>query len=290
MKAQLNKLILGVVLAVFVINIASAVIIDADYVTLFSGEEGRVAFNIENNENFDIESISVSLDLSEVPFTSVGSSARDIDDLNENDDDSVTFTLRASADVSPGDYDIPYNIKYTNAENNTEDFTKNGSFGIRVSAKTDLDFSAETRETAIVGEEGQIAFEIINKGLGEIKSISVQAFSQGFELLSSDKVFIGTIDADDSDIATFDVIYKNKNPVFLAEVTYKDFDNKNKTETVSLPLRVYTKEEALNLGLVKKSNTWLYIAIGAVILALWYILRTVRKRRKQREKEKMMGR
>jgi len=107
----------------------------------------------------------------------------------------------------------------------------------------------------------------------------VQVFPQGFELLSNDKVFVGTIDADDSDTATFDVIYKNKNPVFSARVTYKDFDNKDKTETVSLPVRVYTEEEALELGLIDKSNTWLYIGIGIVVLILWYFWRRARKRK-----------
>lgn len=276
---RIPTIIAGTLLLVLIINLISAVIIDADYVTLYPGEEGRVSLNVENNENFDIEDVSVALVLSEVPFTSVGSSTKDVDDIDEDDDDSVSFTLRPSTDIVPGDYDIPYTVKYVDAGNNTEDFTENGSFGIRVSAKTDLDFSAETRETAVVGKEGQVSIEIVNRGLGEIKSVSVQVFPQGFELLSNDKVFVGTIDADDSDTATFDVIYKNKNPVFSARVTYKDFDNKDKTETVSLPVRVYTEEEALELGLIDKSNTWLYIGIGIVVLILWYFWRRARKRK-----------
>ena len=276
---RIPTIIAGTLLLVLIINLISAVIIDVDYVTLYPGEEGRVSLNVENNENFDIEDVSVALVLSEVPFTSVGSSTKDVDDIDEDDDDSVSFTLRPSTDIAPGDYDIPYSVKYVNAGNNTEDFTENGSFGIRVSAKTDLDFSAETRETAVVGKEGQVSIEIVNRGLGEIKSVSVQVFPQGFELLSNDKVFVGTIDADDSDTATFDVIYKNKNPVFSARVTYKDFDNKDKTETVSLPVRVYTEEEALKLGLIDKSNTWLYIGIGIVVLILWYFWRRARKRK-----------
>ena len=276
---RIPTIIAGTLLLVLIINLISAVIIDVDYVTLYPGEEGRVSLNVENNENFDIGDVSVAIILNEVPFTSVGSSTKDVDDIDEDDDDSVSFTLRPSTDIVPGDYDIPYTVKYVDAGNNTEDFTENGSFGIRVSAKTDLDFSAETRETAVVGKEGQVSIEIVNRGLGEIKSVSVQVFPQGFELLSNDKVFVGTIDADDSDTATFDVIYKNKNPVFSARVTYKDFDNKDKTETVSLPVRVYTEEEALELGLIDKSNTWLYIGIGIVVLILWYFWRRARKRK-----------
>ena len=287
MKIQKFNFFIGILLLVLTANSISAVVIDADYITLYSGEEGRVSLNVDNNENFDIEDISVAIVLNEVPFTSVGSSVRDIDDINENDEDSVSFTIRPSTDIVPGDYDIPYIVKYVNADNNTENFTVQGSFGVRVSAETDLDFSAETRDTAIVGGEGQISIEIVNQGLGEIKSISVQIFPQGFELLSSDKVFVGTLDSDDSDTATFDVVYKNRNPTLSAKITYKDFDNNDKTESIILPVRVYTKEEALELGLISKSNAMTYFLIILAIFLIWYIWRRMKKRRKQ--KEKMIG-
>src|SRR3989344_5941583 len=86
-------------LAIFLINLVSAVIVDAEYVTLYPGEEGSVTLNIENNENFDIEDVRISLDLSDVPFTSIGTSTKDTDDLDEDDDDSVRFTLRPSTDI-----------------------------------------------------------------------------------------------------------------------------------------------------------------------------------------------
>jgi len=279
----------GLFLFFLATSLISAIIVDADYVTLYPGEEGRVTLNIENNENFDISDITFSLDLSDLPFTPVGSSAKDVDDIDEDDDDSVSFMLRPSTGITPGDYTIPYRIKYTDAANSSENFTKEGDFGLRVSAKTDLDFSVETSETAIIGREGQITLEIINKGLGEIKSVSVQILPSGFELLSGDKVFVGTIDAEDSDTASFDVIYKTANPTVQAKVTYKDFDNADKTETVNLLMKVYTEEQALNLGLISKSKTGTYITVILVLLVLWYFWRKIRKRRKQKQKE-MMGR
>ena len=109
-----------------------------------------------------------------LPFTIVGSSEKDIDDLDEDDDDGVSFIIKASTDITPGDYNIPYLIEYINAEEDNETFEKTGSFGLRVSAKTEIDFIVEVRENAIVGQEGKISLEIINKGLGEIKSVSVQ--------------------------------------------------------------------------------------------------------------------
>ena len=270
-------------LAIFLINLVSAVIVDAEYVTLYPGEEGSVTLNIENNENFDIEDVRISLDLSDVLFTSIGTSTKDTDDLDEDDDDSVRFTLRPSTDITPGDYDIPYAIKYTNSNDDTKNNTEQGSFGVRVSAKTDIDFSAETRDVAILGKEGQISLEIVNRGLGEIKSVSVELFPQGFELLSSNKIFIGTIDSDDSDTAVFDVVYKSSNPTLSAKITYKDFDNMDQAETVDIPIKVYTQDQALQLGLIKKSNTIFYVLGILILLILWYVWKKIKKKRKKEE-------
>ena len=278
------------------LNLTSALAINADYITIYPGEEGRVNIEIDNNENSDIEDVSISIDLGAqpiynelgmlvgeteaLPFSIIGSSERDTDDIDEGDEEKVSFTLKTSSDIVPGDYNIPYVVKYTNAEDN-EELEKTGSFGLRVSAKTELDFSAETKDVPIVDEEGTISLEIINKGLGDIKSVSVQIFPQGFELLSKDKVFIGTVSADDTDLASFDVIFKNTKPSVSVKIDYKDFDNNEQSQVVNIPLKVYTKEQALELGLIKKDNTIIYIIIVVALLIIWFVWRRIRKKRKK---------
>ena len=61
---KIPTIIAGALLLVLTINLISAIIVDADYITLYPGEEGRVTLNVENNENFDIEDVSVAIDLS----------------------------------------------------------------------------------------------------------------------------------------------------------------------------------------------------------------------------------
>lgn len=280
MKKTLIILALALILT---LKMASALVVNSDYITIYPGEQGKVDIKIENNENFDIQDISISLDFTNLPFTSVGSSEKNIDDINEDDDDSVSFTLKASTDIKPGDYSIPYTIKYTNV-NTDENLKKEGNFGIRVSARTDLDFSVDVNQGPVVGQQGKISLEIINKGLGDIKSILVEVTPNGFELLSNDKVFIGTINADDTDSASFDVIYKNTNPILNARVTYKDFDNNDQVQEINLPFKVYTNEEALKLGIIKKDNTFLYIIVLVVIIVIWLVWRRIRKKRKNNKK------
>jgi len=282
-KMDFPKIVAGILLIVLSFQFLSAIIVDSNYITIYSGESGKVTLNIENNENFDIEDVSVALDLSDLPFTSIGSSEKDLEDLDEDDDDSVSFTIRASTDIIPGDYDIKYILKYVSAENNSETYEKTGTFGLRVSAKTDIDFSVETDGNAIIGQSGRVSLEIINKGLGEIKSVSVQIFPQGFELLSGDKIFVGSIDADDSDSASFEVIYKTANPSLSARIEYKDFDNKDQIETVDLSFKVYTREQALELGIIKNPNYTVPVIIVILILA-FFIYRIIRKKRKKNKR------
>jgi len=283
MKTQnLTNIAFGFFLLVLTIGFAAGIIVDSNYETIYPGESEEIILEIENNENFDIEDVSLALDLSDLPFTTIGSSEKDVDDIDEDDDEKVSFNLRASIDITPGDYNIPYILKYVNAENDSEELEKTGSFGLRVSAKTDLDFVVDVQDHAIVGEKGEISLEIINKGLGEIKSMSVQIFPQGFELLSKEKIFVGTIDADDSDSATFDVIYKTTNPVLSAKVEYKDFDNKDQTETINLSFKVYTKEKALELGILQRPNYLVYLIIGILVIA--YIIHRILKKRKRKNR------
>ncbi len=279
MTQSTKKIAIGIFLLVFALSLIAGLAVDADYTTIYAGGTADIDIDIDNNENFDIEDISIALDLSGLPFTAVGSSEKDVDDIDEDDDDTVSFDIRASTDIIPGDYEIPYTVDYVNAENNSETYEKTGTFSLRVSAKTDLDFVVDVKDNAIVGQEGEVSLEIINKGLGEIKSMSVELFPQGFELLSKDKVFVGSIDADDSDTASFDVIYKTSNPTFSAKVTYKDFDNKDQTETVNLTFKVYTKEEAIELGILKKPSYLVPLIIAIIIIA--YIIRRIIKKRKR---------
>ena len=297
MKTHILTSIIVLTFLVLTLNFATAVIVDSNFITIFPGEEGRIILDVENNNNFDIEDVSIALELGgkkvfnslgilveeteNLPFLIIRGSEKEVDDLDEDDDDTVSFTIRAFTDITPGDYNIPYTIKFVNADND-EDEERTGSFGLRVSAKTEIDFVAEVNEKAIVNEEGRITLEIINKGLGDIKSVSVQIFPSGFELLSKDKIFIGTINSDDTDIASFDVVYKSSNPSLSARVEYKDFDNEDQTQTVNLPLNVYTKEKALELGLIQKSKTGIYITIAVVLLVAWIIYRRIKKRRKNK--------
>ena len=257
-----------------------AILVDSEYVTLFPGKEGSITMEVDNNEDYDIGDVSVSLNLEDLPFTSIGSNERNEDEIRDGDSEKFTFKIKAASSITPGDYNIPYTLIYTNDEGNRT--TKTGSFGISVGAKTELSYSIKTKDN-IVGSTGKVSVKIVNSGLGDIGFVSVKIVSSsGFEVLSSNEEYIGSIRSDDFELATFDVLYQKTTASITAFVTYKDFDNKEQSETVSLSVPVYSKEKALELGLIKKPN---YTAYGfvAVLVVVWLVYRQIKKRRKKKE-------
>ena len=76
------------------------------------------------------------------------------------------------------------------------------------------------------------------------------------------------------------MLFKNLNTDFKAIVEYKDFDNKEVTQSVTLPITVYTNEKAIELGLVKKDKTVIYVISVVALFVLWLIYRSIKKRRR----------
>ena len=250
---------------------------------LYPGEQATISLSIKNTLNQDVEDISMILLLEDTKFISVGGSEESVDEIREDKDKSFDFTIKASQDIAPGDYNVPYVISYTDPNDNTKKIEKKGSIGIVVSARTELDYIASA-ENPVVGQQGKVSLKIVNRGFGDVKFVSVKIKPQGFTLISSEDVYIGNVDSDDFETAAYDVLFKDQNARLKASVEYRDFDNKKLVEEIDLPLNVYTREKALELGIIKQSNTWMYGILVAVIIVAYFVYRYIRKRMKRNKK------
>ncbi len=255
-------------------NLSSSVILKSvNQLTLSPGEEGDLDINVENILTDRVEDLSFSLILDKSPFISVGGSEDSVNKINEGDEERFIFRIKAANDIKPGDYSIPYSIKY---KINNEIQQKGGTIGVSVIAETDLGFSVNL-ENPIVGEKGKISIKIVNKGFANAKFVNVRIIPEGFTVLSDNEVYIGNIDSDDFDSASFDVLFNKRNPELLAIVEYTDFDNKKITKDIQQEIIVYTPEEAIKNGIKKKSNMGLIIGGIIVVLIVLIIIRQIRK-------------
>ena len=283
--------ILLVILSIIVgSSLVSAVIIDnVDQGTLYPGGESNLDITLKNNLDFDVEDLSFNLVFTNPTsiistttsqlFTPVGTSEATLTTLSEDKSKILSFDIKASNSVAPGDYSLGYIFSYKPSITNSTLVTKTGTLGITVNSKTKLDFIAVT-DKPIVGQEGKLSLKIINKGFGEIKFVSVKIQPTGFNLLSEDNVYVGSISSDDFQTADYTVIFTKKTPALVATVTYKDFENNDRVENVNLDVRAYTQEEAIKLGLITPSKTPYIIAV-VVIVVLFFIIRRILKKKKK---------
>ncbi len=281
MTLQTKLLTLSIFTILFSLSFASAVIIDSVSIgKLYPSQSTSLSVSIKNTLNDDVEDVSLVLNLDGTKFTTIGGSEDSEDEIREGRSETFNFVIKTSSDITPGDYNIPYTITYTDI--NDEEKTKKGSLGVTVSAKTEINYGVEVKDNIVEGN-GKISLKIINSGLGEIKFVSVKIISSdGFEILSNNEDYIGTINSDDFELATFDVFYKKTGASITALVKYKDFDNKDQSETITLPVQVYSREKALEIGLIKRNKTWIYVVIITLII-IWFVYRKIKKRRKNKQ-------
>lgn len=275
---------IALVFIIIAISQISAVTINSISTTPINpGEEASIIIEIENNNEKDAEDVSLNLNMENLPFTPIGSSEQSIDKLEEDDEETFIFRIKASNDISPKDYQIPYVLFYSI---DAQQKTRAGTTGISVRAFPELAYSLTT-ENSILSSEGKLNLKIINKGFADAKFLSMKIFPIGFVLLSESEAYIGTIESDDFETATFDVIFTSQNPILTALVEYKDLENTDIKKPINLPINVYTEEQATELGLIKKNNLPLYIAIVIAVIILWLVFRAIRRsiRRARRNKQ-----
>jgi len=285
MKTKLFLLILGII---FLTNLASALVIDSVSMNpkvIAPGETAELIIELENNGECDAEDVSVVLDLSEVPFAPYNSASEyGIEEIDEGDSEDAEFKLIALNDADAGIYKIPVEITYyyEDDENETE-HKKDSLISVTVNSKPIIDVTLENG-LLLKGQEKEITLQLTNKGLSNAKFLEIEiADLNSYNILSSNKIYIGDLDSDDFDSVTFDVYFKPNAPdtvTLPVVVRYKDSINNEYTETSSLQLKVYSSEKAIELELMKKNNTGNYIGALVILVVLYYIYKKFKKRKK----------
>ena|SRR3989344_694708 len=283
-KINMRKKIIFIVIALFLIslNFVSAITItDVSQEELFPGETSIINIDLKNNLNEDVEDVSFNLIFDNLPFIPIGGSEKSYDTFDEGKSKSFSLTIKSSQDAKPGDYSIPFTLNYV--DSNGDVLKKSGSIGITIGAKTELTFDVELKNN-VVGEKGQVNLKLINGGFGDIKFVNVKLIPEGFTIIGSDNDYIGTVDSDDFESATFDVIFKSEIARINAIVTYKDFYNIEQFENINREVKVYSKNEGIELGIIEKNNTLIYIISVVGLIVLWIIYRIIKRKLKKKKK------
>jgi len=273
------------VLAIFcLINLVNALVIDSVFTSpdeIVPGESSEVEIKLRNNGNTDIEDVSVNLDLANVPFAPFDSSSEfGFDEIREDKSRSARFEIIALNDAKSGIYKIPVKITYIDEEILK---TKNSLISLAINSKPVIGVSSE-EDLLLKSQENELDITVINKGLGDIKFLEVEiGTSTYYSILGSRNFYIGDLDSDDFDSVGLKLFFKanapNKMnlPIFLK---YKDFTNKEYIGSFNIELNVYSREKAMELGLIQRNNAYIYIIVIIVLIILYIVYRKIKKRQR----------
>ncbi|MCK5235185.1 MAG: COG1361 S-layer family protein, partial [Candidatus Aenigmarchaeota archaeon] len=165
------------------------------------GQKGNAVIVIKNTADSTLKNIKVIMDLSSatVPFAPLGKSTTYmINNMAGGEEETATFEIIATPEAVSGIYKIPLTIAFS--DNVGNDYTSSEIVSLIVGGTPDLLVNVEPEKLFLSGTTGDIRVNIINKGLVDVKYVTVKIENtDNFELLSNDEIYIGNIDSDDFD-------------------------------------------------------------------------------------------
>src|SRR3989344_4950611 len=238
------------------------------------GSETSIDLTLENVGDVDIENVVVTLDLSTVPFVPVGSSnEKIIEEIDDGDQERVTFRVKALSTAEPSTYKIPVMVSYDGA-------SKTSLISLEVTATAHLDLLLEKSELVKVNDNGKVTLKFVNDGLAQVKNLKVTLQdSLLYQINSPSTVFIGEVDVGDFETEEFIIIAQSEDPILAVDLEYRDAANNFFRESKLIKIPVYTAEEAKQLGLVK-GNSLVWPIVGVVVLLAAIVIYRRRKKKK----------
>ncbi|MBI5148314.1 hypothetical protein HZA33_01390 [Candidatus Pacearchaeota archaeon] len=276
-----NKLMFGILMIFVVLTIAGVnaqIIIksvDTNPQVVKPGEVAEIKLVVENTAQERIDDIIVKLDLAALPIApSESSTEKNIERLYSDDTETLIFRIIVLPDAESKIYKIPVQLTYNQTK-------RDSVISLMVEGKPELDIGIDENKADIIGKAGDLSIRFVNKGSSNIKFLTVKILeSDSFDLISSDTYYIGDLKTGDLDTASFKIQPKNQNIEIRLSATYKDQSNKEYIITKTLNQRVYSEEEAKQLGLVKPDNRLMYLLIVAVIILVYVLTKYLRRKRK----------
>lgn len=246
------------------------------------GEESKIKITLKNLADSVMEDISVKLNLSsdDMPFVPIGDSTeKRIRHLKPGEEGQIEFNVMALADADSQTYKLPITLTYYDELG--EKYTKSDLIGIVVGSTPDLLIQIDSSTILKEKSTGDISIKIVNKGLSDIKFLTMNIGStEDYDVLSPGEVYVGSVDSDDYETADFKLYVKDsvdKKVIIPATVKYMDANNNKYTEKQDLVLDL--KSVSMIEG---KGGGSLGIIIIVLLIAGigYYIYRRKKKKKK----------
>lgn len=258
--------------------------------TITPGSSSELSLLIKNlAKSTSLKDVTISLGLAPVvsatailidyPFVPVGSAnQKTINRILPGQTAEIKFQLAAYPDATAQIYKLPIFLSYY--DDTGTNYNKSVLIGIEVNSIPDILVVVESSEINSKVKEGTVSFEITNRGLSDIKLMTITLEeSDDYEILSpSSEVYIGNIDSDDFENVRFEVKINGdaKEIAFPLQIEYKDALNKRFSEDIQLK---YVVREAHNGN--SGATTIVILVVIVVIVGMIIFFKKRKKKRRQ---------
>lgn len=251
------------------------------------GEEFTLNIELENQADTFFRNLKLTLDSDTViPLASTNEKRLKI--IQAGESENVSFDLITKGDADSVIYTLPLEIVYYDNEGSA--FTKNVSFGMVITQEPKLITNVDSSEIVTTGQRGEVSLSISNLGVDEVKFVTVtMQDTDEYEVLGNREIYLGNIDSDDFETATYQVYMTGnaQNVPLVATLTYQDGLNREYMQEVTLALPLYTRSEAAKLGLVPRGNpvtAYIGFSILLFVAVFWFAMFKDLRGRKRMDK------
>ena len=138
----------------------------------------------------------------------------------------------------------------------------------------------------IVEQKSSVPAQIVNKGLGDLRFLSLTiANTNDYTLLSPADIYLGDLDSNDFSSFEIELVPQREGSLLIPVLlNYKDGKNNAIDESIAVPVKVYSAQRAQELGLVSSGNGFT-IAAALVGLALIIVIYRFTKRALRKKKQ-----
>ncbi|MFT7616247.1 MAG: hypothetical protein ACI8Y7_001076 [Candidatus Woesearchaeota archaeon] len=251
------------------------------------GSVFNISITVNNLGTGFISNAKLSLDTQGTTFSPFGNSnQKTVTKIAGQSSYTYTFEYFADAETEVKVHSIPVTLTYSDSLSRDTNVTT--KVGIPVLAApqylTNLEQS-DSSDVLLPGKNTKNVISISNIGKSDINFVVLEAIeTDNYIVTSSKKSYLGNLESDDFETGQFNIYFKPEAHGIVPlqfKIHYRDAYDQIFIEDFTVDARVYTVEEAQQIGLIAKSGNGgkilllLLIIIGGVI---WYRRRKNKKR------------
>lgn len=244
---------------------------------LIPGGDGVITLKLKNTESIVIRNIGIQLGLvsisqnaiTDLPFIPTSSTAEQrIGRLNPDEITEVSFPIKAYPSATPGYYKLPVSMSFYDDQGTKTE--KQDVIGLVVKSVPELKVYIDKTTIAQASQTGDVTLKFVNKGINDLKFLDVSLLkSDDYDIISGSKEYIGDLDSDDYRSETFTIKPSSKNVDLKVAVTYKDGNNNEFSETLSVPFQ--TNDSLANSKKHPSVSTILLILLVGFLVVRWFV-------------------